>query len=69
MVADRPHRPKLSPWSILHELRNEAGKQFAPFLVLKLLDIIESNKLLEINNQDLMKIRAELLKTYAGPEL
>jgi len=69
MEANRPHRPRLSPKSILAELKNEAGRQFDPYLVLKLLDIIEMNSLLEIEVEEMAEVRAELLKTLAhtGP--
>ena len=60
MEANRPYRSRLAPETILLELKNEAGKQFDPFLVLKLLDIIEEYGLLEINAEDLATIRTEL---------
>jgi len=60
MEANRPYRPRLSPATILLELKNEAGRQFDPFLVLKLLDIIEEHGLLEISAEDLASIRTEL---------
>lgn len=69
MAADRPYRPKLTPKSILQELKNEAGKQFDPVLVLKLLDIIDTNGLLDISAEDVAEIRAELLTLYSEPSL
>lgn len=65
MEGDRPYRPRLAPEFILQELKNEAGKQFDPFLVLKLLDIIELNKLLNTSGEDIAEIRAELLSKFA----
>lgn len=67
MDADRPFRRKLAPSSILEELKNEAGKQFDPMLVLRLIDIIEKNNLLEVSSEQLEQSRTELLNTY--PEL
>lgn len=69
MEGNRPHRPRLEPVSILMELKNEAGKQFDPFLVLKLLDIIEEYGLLEINADDMTTIRMELHSTLDNNEL
>ncbi|SHO46229.1 bifunctional diguanylate cyclase/phosphohydrolase [Desulfopila aestuarii] len=69
MEANRPYRPRLSPETILLELKNEAGKQFDPFLVLKLLDIIEEHDLLEISADDLATIRTELHSTLANMKL
>lgn len=67
MDSDRPFRSKLDPKSILEELKNEAGKQFDPVLVLKLIDIIEDNNLLELSSEQLQQSRTELINTY--PEL
>jgi len=65
MEANRPHRACLSAESILLELKNEAGKQFDPFLVLKLMDIIEERGLLEVSAEKLAAIRTELNATLA----
>jgi len=69
MEANRPHRTRLEPKGILAELKNEAGRQFDPYLVLKLLDIIEQNNLLEVEAEEMAEIRAGLLTTLAhkGP--
>jgi diguanylate cyclase (GGDEF)-like protein len=64
MEADRPYREKFQPEDILSELKKEAGKQFDPFLVLKLLDTIEKYSLLDIPHAEITSIRAELLKLY-----
>jgi diguanylate cyclase (GGDEF)-like protein len=69
MKADRPHRRRLEPDAILHELKTEAGKQFDPFLVLKLLDIIQRDNLLEVSDVDIAEFRAELLKKQSGSGL
>jgi len=63
MEANRPHRSRLSAENILLELKNEAGKQFDPFLVLKLLDIIEERGLLEVSAVKLAAIRTKLNAT------
>lgn len=60
MDEDRPFRDKLAPEAILEELKNEAGKQFDPFLVIKLLDIIEQNQLLELDKDKISQIREEV---------
>ncbi len=62
MEADRPYRDRFQPEDILNELQKEAGRQFDPFLVLKLLDTIEKHNLLDIPETDIAAIRAELLK-------
>lgn len=69
MEAQRPHRPRLSPSQILSELKNGAGRQFDPFLVLKLLDIIERNGLLEISDTEVAELRTELHSSLARQEL
>jgi HD-GYP domain-containing protein (c-di-GMP phosphodiesterase class II) len=48
MGADRPHRKRLEPAEIIEELTNEAGKQFDPYLVIKILETIKVHQLLEI---------------------
>lgn len=65
MEALRPHRPRLSPSEILGELKNGAGRQFDPFLVIKLLDIIERNGLLDISDTEIAELRTELHSSFA----
>lgn len=67
MDAERPFRPKFSPESILSELKTESGRQFDPFLVLKLLDIIEQKKLLDIDPDLIKQTRSDLISSH--PEL
>ena len=61
MNSDRPFRRRLKPKAIIKELGNQAGKQFDPFLVLKIFDIIQENNLLELDESFMEGIRAELL--------
>lgn len=61
MTCDRPYRHRLEPRAILKELYNEAGGQFDPFLVLKTIDIIFENNLLEIDADFIESIRADLI--------
>lgn len=49
MGSDRPHRKRLEAAEIIKELTNEAGKQFDPYLVIKILEIIKAHQLLEID--------------------
>lgn len=51
MVADRPHRKRLSPEEIITELQQQAGKQFDPSLVLHIFQVIEENHLLDLEPQ------------------
>jgi diguanylate cyclase (GGDEF)-like protein len=66
MEADRPYRDKFLPEDILNELKNEAGKQFDPFLVLKLLETIQKYRLLDIPETDIATIHEELLKLHSN---
>ncbi|MFV0438112.1 MAG: diguanylate cyclase domain-containing protein [Desulfopila sp.] len=68
MQVTRPHRPRLTGEEILRELHNEAGKQFDPFLVQKLLDIIAEHGLLEISCEQLIALRTTLRATLATKE-
>lgn len=67
MDAERPYRPKLTPQSILSELIEQSGRQFDPFLVLKLLDIIEQKNLLDIDPDLIKQTRSDLISSH--PEL
>lgn len=67
MSCDRPFRSKLEPRAILEELHNEAGGQFDPFLVLKTIDIILENNLIDIDVDFIESIRADLISR--NPEL
>lgn len=67
MNSNRPFRKKLSPKAIIKELKNEAGKQFDPFLVLKVFDIIQENNLFDLDEAFMDSMRADLLDK--NPEL
>lgn len=67
MASDRPFRTRLEPRAIIEELTNEAGKQFDPFLVLKVFDIIQENKLFDLDDDFIDTMRADLLTN--NPEL
>lgn len=67
MASDRPFRSRLEPRAIIRELTNEAGKQFDPFLVLKVFDIIQENRLFDLDDDFIDTMRADLLAN--NPEL
>lgn len=67
MDAERPYRPKFTPQSILSELKEQSGRQFDPFLVLKLLDLIEQKNLLDIDPDLIKQTRSDLISSH--PEL
>ena len=64
MAADRPFRTKMEPSSILNELKTEAGRQFDPLLVLKLLALIEEKELLDVEQEQIEQIRDYLIASY-----
>lgn len=63
MGSDRPYRPKLQPKEILNELVKFSGSQFDPFLVLKLIDVIEEHALLVLEESDFSQARNLLLRS------
>ena len=65
MNADRPYRKRLTDKQILDELCNNAGKQFDPFLVIKLIDIIEEKGILALDEQSLANAREHIQKNFA----
>lgn len=60
MKGTRPYRRAMPSEAILLELKEQAGKQFDPFLVLHFIDIIERNNLLDLSTEEISEIRAEL---------
>jgi diguanylate cyclase (GGDEF)-like protein len=64
MNADRPFRKKLSPKEIVKELKQGAGKQFDPFLMLQLLIVIEQNRLLDIEPEFLIQTRQDIMNSF-----
>lgn len=64
MSSERPYRKQLSPTEIIEELVQEAGKQFDPYLVLQLFNVIETNKLFDIDSAFLKLKRDHLLETF-----
>ncbi|MEE4240806.1 MAG: diguanylate cyclase [Desulfopila sp.] len=62
MQTDRPYRKKLPPEEILSELSKNAGTQFDPVLVLKLIDVIEERGILEIDRKHLENARKNIRK-------
>lgn len=61
MGSERPYRPKLQPKEILNELVKYSGSQFDPFLVLKVIDVIEIHGLLDLEESDFSQARRLLL--------
>jgi diguanylate cyclase (GGDEF)-like protein len=64
MNADRPFRKKLSPREIVKELKQGAGRQFDPFLMLQLLTVIEQNRLLDIDPEFLIQTRQDIMNSF-----
>ncbi len=67
MNAERPYRPKLTGNEIITELKEEAGKQFDPSLVVQVLTVIEKHGLLIVDSSVLDQTRQALFNTF--PEL
>jgi diguanylate cyclase (GGDEF)-like protein len=63
MSSDRPYRKKLPPKEILNELVRYSGTQFDPFLVLKVIDVIEVHGLLDLEECDFSQARGLLIKS------
>ncbi len=64
MNADRPYRKKLEPHEILDELLSNAGKQFDPKLVLKLIDVIEESSIFQVEKSTLNNARKKISDSY-----
>lgn len=62
MNADRPHRKRLSPRAILDELRQGAGTQWDPDLVLLALDIIHEQQIIPFDEKLLTETRLLISK-------
>ncbi len=67
MNSERPYRRRLTPSEIIEELKKEAGKQFDPYLVLQILEVIKKNKLFDIDPDIFECSRRDILNTF--PEL
>jgi len=67
MTADRPHRGRLSAQAIVDELAEQAGHQFDPALVMRLLALIERQHLLRISGDILHQARQRLRERF--PEM
>jgi diguanylate cyclase (GGDEF)-like protein len=65
MNCNRPYRPKLSPKETLAELAKNAGTQFDPFLVMKLIDVIEEKGILAVSTEELENTRQNVLQTIS----
>jgi len=57
MSSDRPHRNRLSPSEILHELARGAGTQWDPSLVLLTLDILREQHFFPLDEELLSQTR------------
>lgn len=64
MNADRPFRKKHVPKEIIKELKQGAGRQFDPFLVLQFLTVIEQNGLIDIDPGFLIQTRQDILNSF-----
>lgn len=65
MNADRPHRKRLSPRAILDELRQGAGTQWDPSLVLLALDIVHEQQLIPLDETLLAQTKALITRKIA----
>jgi diguanylate cyclase (GGDEF)-like protein len=63
MSSERPYRRTLSATEIIEELKNEAGKQFDPYLVLQLLAVIKKNQLFNLDPDYLDRIQQDVLNS------
>lgn len=64
MVGSRPYRRPLTAMEIITELKNQAGRQFDPDLVIRLLEVIENKKLLPLDPEALQASRAEVHNSF-----
>ena len=64
MVSKRPHRNNIAPQAILRELVDQAGKQFDPALVHKLLVITEQHALLDLPTTHFAEARSLLEQRF-----
>ncbi len=69
MSSERPYRRQLSPHEILNELTKEAGKQFDPFLVFHILEVIKKNDLFNLDADCIDRAKEELLNTFSDVKL
>jgi len=60
MNTDRPHRKRLSPQALLDELRQGAGTQWDPSLVLLAIDIIQEQKLIPLDETLLARTKLQI---------
>lgn len=65
MNCNRPYRKKLAPEETLAELSRNAGTQFDPFLVMKLIDVIEEKGILEVKKEELENTRKIVLQSIS----
>ncbi len=70
MNADRPHRKRLSPRAILDELRQGAGTQWDPSLVILALDIAHEQQLIPLDETLLAQAKAQITRkiTETAPQ-
>jgi HD-GYP domain-containing protein (c-di-GMP phosphodiesterase class II) len=68
MNSERPHRNRLEPTEILHELLNGAGTQWDPTLVLLTLDIMHEQQLLPINEELFSETRQLISNKLPAPQ-
>lgn len=60
MTSERYYRPKMSSSQIITELYNGAGRQFDPALTLHFLQVIDNNKLLDLDPEEFAQIKRKL---------
>jgi len=65
MSCDRPYRKKLSSKETLTELARNAGKQFDPYLVMKLIDVVEEKGILKVSKEELENTRKIVSKSIS----
>ena len=66
MNCNRPYRKKLTPNETLGELARNSGTQFDPYLVMKLIDVIEEKGILKVDKEELENTRKIVQKSISS---
>ncbi len=66
MNADRPYRKRLAPDEIVTQLKNSAGAQFDPELVIRTLATIKVHRLLPVATETIDQALASLEEKFSG---
>ncbi len=66
MTSDRPYRDRLEDEETLAELGRHSGTQFDPYLVMKLIDVVEEKGILKVSNEKLESTRKIVQKSISS---